>query len=120
MDLGGKAEGNRFPGHTGDADLDREYAELLRAGEPPKEKPRRARKARQRQRYEPEEPQEYFIGDVVQLRSGGPSMTVWTAEPAVTEGCWPWMYWCHWFDGGGNHRNERFPGHVLRLQETEE
>lgn len=92
-------------------EMDREYAELLRAGEP---KPTIKRKRTKSPRYVPEEP-EYYPGDVVLLRSGGPRMTIWNAVPAVCAGCWPWMYACYWFDTDGDLRKENFPGHVLKL-----
>jgi uncharacterized protein YodC (DUF2158 family) len=96
-------------------EVDREYLDLLRGGEPaakPTKKTRRKRIGR----FHPEEEQLFACGEVVRLRSGGPRMTVWTAEPATMEGVWPWMYLCFWF-AGEELRKERFPGHVLKGEE---
>jgi len=96
-------------------DLDKEYSELLQAGEPQPKATRRAR-GKKREPYRPEEDPEFDCGAVVQLRSGGPLMTVWTAVSAVAPGFWPWMYHCYWFEGD-TLRKETFPGHVLREKE---
>lgn len=55
-------------------------------------------------------------GDVVQLKSGGPDMTI--AEKVVTSACEPgrdgWR--CEWFDGG-RHEQRVFPPAMLRRVE---
>ena len=53
------------------------------------------------------ERQQFQPGDVVQLKSGGPAMTVggWVAEDSVR---------CHWFDGA-TAKTEIFPTAAIRL-----
>lgn len=46
-------------------------------------------------------------GDVVQLRSGGPLMTVSKSEPDVT--------WCHWFSQSGEVVCHTFGTDLLKL-----
>jgi uncharacterized protein YodC (DUF2158 family) len=53
---------------------------------------------------------QFKIGDVVQLKSGGPNMTV---ESDAGEGC----FVCHWFEGSEAKRTT-FQGAMLRVPEA--
>lgn len=57
---------------------------------------------------------EFKAGDVVQLKSGGPKMTVsQTGKAAMTGKA---MVWCDWFDGP-KRTNEAFSPESLKLIE---
>jgi uncharacterized protein YodC (DUF2158 family) len=59
--------------------------------------------------------QQFKIGDIVQLRSGGPNMTVEDIEPIPGKN----LIDCQWF-AGGKLNHGRFPPESLTKVEEEE
>lgn len=59
--------------------------------------------------------EEFKAGDVVELKSGGPKMTVKQTGKAATT-C-RFMVWCDWFDGQ-KKMSESFPPESLILSGT--
>ena len=53
----------------------------------------------------------FEVGDVVELNSYGPRMT-------VTRKCAGQYYFCMWFDIENNIRGEQFPGNCLKACHT--
>jgi uncharacterized protein YodC (DUF2158 family) len=59
--------------------------------------------------------EEFKAGDVVELKSGGPRMTVsQTGEHAMSG---RFMIWCDWFDGK-KKVSDSFPPETLKLSGT--
>ncbi|CAO3453251.1 hypothetical protein [Azospirillum argentinense] len=58
--------------------------------------------------------EEFKPGDVVQLKSGGPKMTVQSAGESAMTGI-PFAY-CSWFDKAGNRKTEEFaPASLVKV-----
>ena len=57
--------------------------------------------------------QKYKVGDIVQLKSGGPDMTISGIRPKVTSN----LYTCQWFSGKKLESGE-FPEESLQVPET--
>jgi uncharacterized protein YodC (DUF2158 family) len=54
-------------------------------------------------------PDEIKVGDVVQLKSGGPNMTVNEIGKPGMGGTGPLSAWCSWFDSKGEEKKGTFP-----------
>lgn len=52
---------------------------------------------------------EIEVGDVVQLKSGGPNMTVSKIGHADMSQVGPVHAWCAWFDSKGDEKRGNFP-----------
>ena len=48
----------------------------------------------------------FKVGDIVRLKSGGPSMTVTSFEDDTSGGT---LVWCDWFDDKQTKQDARFP-----------
>ncbi len=54
-------------------------------------------------------PDEINVGDIVQLKSGGPDMTVNEIGHPGLSRTGPLSAWCSWFDGKGDEKKGTFP-----------
>jgi uncharacterized protein YodC (DUF2158 family) len=55
----------------------------------------------------PDNAQSFKVGDVVQLKSGGPKMTI--SSPGTNPGWW----YCIWFDKDGKQKGNQFDPSTL-------